>query len=636
MKTREGASARDRELGMQRRIARRDFLQGTAVALGASLLPGTLRAGARVDAREHYPPALTGLRGSHPGSFDVAHALRDGRGWGNARDTGEQYDLVVVGGGISGLSAAHFYLAAKPGARILILDNHDDFGGHARRNEFRVGERFMLMNGGTLSIVSPTPYSAVADGLLRDVGIDRSRWESTIQDREFYPSLGLGDAVFLDRETFGADKLLRRRPDVPVARMLAHAPLGEAVKRDIARIEEGSEDYLPGLDSDAKKDLLSRLSYERYLRETVRADPGVCDYYRKLTHGLYGVGIDAVSALDCWGVGLPGFQGLGLAPGSTPRMGYTAAGLIDNGWTAEVHFPDGNATIARSLVRRLVPAAMPGEAGVENLVLARADYAALDKPQSPVRIRLEATAINVQHLDPKRSAQGVGITYVRGGTAERVRARHCVLACWNGVIPYLCPELPPEQRSALQHSFKTPLLYIAVALRNWRAFAELELASVHAPGSYYSDLRLNECVRIGAYATARDPDEPMLIHVTRTPCAPGLPELEQNRIGRADILATTFETYERNMRDQLGRILGAGGFDPARDITAITINRWPHGYTHEFNPLFDPLLPEAERPHVIGRRTLGSIAIANADAAAAAYTDAAIDQAHRAVAELAS
>lgn len=637
---RKSRSSRDRELGLDRNITRRDFLEGAALGLGLPLLPGALQAAvdpAHPAARQagYYPPALTGLRGSHPGSFEVAHALRDGKHFGPGTDTGERYDLVVVGAGISGLSAAHFYRAAMPRARILILDNHDDFGGHARRNEFEVNGRFMLMNGGTLSIESPTPYSAVADGLLRDIGIDRKRWEKTLEDRKFYSSMGLGEGVFLDRETFGADHLVVRREGESLRKALAGAPLSEVVKRDLERVEEGKEDYLPGLDSAAKKDRLSRMSYQRYLLDLVKVHPKVCDYYAKLPHGLWGVGIDALTALDCWGVGFPGFAGLHLAPGSTPRMGYTPAGMADNGWLPSVHFPDGNATIARALVQRMVPAAIPGAGGgIENLVTARADYARLDQRGAPVRIRLSSTVIRVAHLDAADRSRGVEITYVQGGEGRRVQGRHVVLACWNRVIPFICTELPEPQKAALRIPSKVPLLYISVALRNWESFARLGVSRVYAPGSYYSNMRLNEAVSIGRYTTSRKPDEPMVIHATRTPCAPGLPEHQQNAIGRAEILATTLETYERNMREQLARTFGSGGFDPARDIAAITVNRWPHGYAHEFNPMFDPLLPEAQRPNVIGRATFGNIAIANADAAAAAYTDQAIDQAHRAVSEL--
>ena len=202
------------------------------------------------------------------------------------------------------------------------------------------------------------------------------------------------------------------------------------------------------------------------------------------------------------------------------------------------------------------------------------------------------------------------------------------------MIPYLCPELPQEQKEALHYLVKTPLVYTNVALRNWTAFKALGMSSVYAPGCYFSSLSLNQVVDIGDYKSPRSPDEPMLVHMVRTPCQPGLPERDQNRAGQHDIFNTPFETFERNIRDQLARILGPGGFDPASDMTGITVNRWPHGYAPEYNPLFDPEWPEAQQPHVIGRARFGRIAIANSDSGAAAYTDSAIDQAYRAVQEL--
>jgi spermidine dehydrogenase len=625
-------------------ITRRDFLNGASVALGGSvageLFPGLAATGeaapsAPQDGAGYYPPTLTGLRGSHVGSFEAAHRLRDGDLWlqsDKITDTGERYDLVVVGGGISGLAAAYFFRARRKDARILILDNHDDFGGHAKRNEFQLGGRLALINGGTYQIDSPRPYSAVADGLLRELGIDPVGLANKCAHRDFYPSLGLGRGVFFDKETFGADKLVVAGGGASWMQSLAQSPLSPQAQRDIARIEEAKIDYLPGLSSEEKKSQLAKISYRDFLLSVAKVDPGVVAFYQARTHGEWGVGIDAVSALDVWAFYFPGFQGLDLKPGSAPRMGYTAAGYADGG-SPTFHFPDGNASIARLLVRSLVPESLPGR-GPEDAVTARLDYSRLDDPASRLRIRLSSTAVRVRNVSDPAAAAEVEIAYVRGGDSYVVRAGACVLACYNMMIPFLCPELPEPQKEALRYAVKVPLIYTSVALTNWTSFKSLGISRVYSPGSYFSSCFLNSVVDIGDYRSPRSPDEPVLVQMTRTPVAPGLPERDQHRAGRLDILHTSFATFERNIRDQLARILGPGGFEPARDITAITVNRWPHGYAYEYNPLFDPDWPEGAAPHVLGRARFGRIAIANSDAGAAAYTDSAIDQAHRAVQEL--
>jgi spermidine dehydrogenase len=546
---------------------------------------------------------------------------------------------VVVGGGISGLSAAHFYRAARPGARILILDNHDDFGGHAKRNEYHLDGKLHLMNGGTLEIDSPRPYSAVADGLLKTLGVDPVALSKACDRDKLYPSLGLGRGVFFDKETFGEDRLVTGLPSrqhggtaAEWRAFVARAPLSPAARRDIVRIQTGRADPMPGLTSEAKKDALSRISYRDYLVKTLKADPGAVAFYQASTQGEWGVGIDAVSALDCWGFGMPGFQGLKLKPGATARMGYTPAGYEEGG-SYTFHFPDGNASIARLLVRNLIPQAIPGQ-DATDIVTAKADYSQLDRPDNGVRIRLSSIVVRARNLDAAAGPGGVEVAYVRGDKVFTVQAKDCVLASWNMMIPYLCPELPAAQKRALHSLVKTPLVYTTVALRNWTAFHKLGIAGATAPGGYHSYFLLNPAVDIGGVTAERSPHKPILLHMVRTPCQPGLAEHDQNRAGRAELLATPFETFERNIREQLGRTLAGGGFDPARDITGITVNRWPHGYAPEYNPLWDPELPEDQQPNVIGRARFGRITIANSDSGRAAYTDSAINQAHRAVDEL--
>ncbi|HWA92643.1 MAG TPA: NAD(P)-binding protein [Rhizomicrobium sp.] len=635
------SKTRDKDLGMDRAIARRDFLQGAAVGLTALGTTTAVAADAEPqNAPGYYPPAKMGIRGSHPGAFEAAHEVRDGAFWDKAHsleDTHEAYDLVVVGGGISGLAAAHFYRAGKPKARILILENHDDFGGHAKRNEFHVNGRMELINGGTLEIDSPTPYSKVAGGLIKSLGIDPALLSKECDHPETYEKHGLSLGVFFDKESFGKDQLVvstakgRRFEAAQMKAFLPHTPFSEKVRKDILRIETGMEDYYPGLTSAQKKDRLSLITYKDYLLDVVKADPGVIWFYQHHTDEEWACGIDAVSAIDCWGYGMPGFQGLKLAPGATNRMGYTPAGYCTTGGSDTFHFPDGNASIARLLVRDLIPEAMPGH-DARDVVTAKCDYAKLDRAGNPVRLRLNSLVVRARNVK-----DGVEIAYTRasgGAKVKRVRAKHCVLASWNMMIPYLCPEMPAEQKEALHDIVKAPLIYCNVALRNWQAFVKLKVERVYSPGSYWVDFGLNAPVDIGAYKSPRSPDEPILIRMVRTPAKPGLSEYDQNRAGRAELLATSFETFERHIRDQLGRSLSGGGFDPARDIEGIAVNRWPHGYAPEYSYLFDRDRPLDRQANLVGRKTFGNIAIANSDAGFAAYTDCAIDQAHRAVSEL--
>src|SRR5580704_15252763 len=255
MKRTDGRNSLKRSTDGKRAITRRDFLNGVPIAIGGTAVSGVLPdalAAALADGRapqdlpSYYPPALTGLRGNHPGSFEAAHKVRDGDFGPLPRPNShtETNDLVVVGGGISGLAAAHFYRERHKDARILILDNHDDFGGHAKRNEFRLGGPLALMNGGTYEIDSPRPYSAVADGVLKTLGIDPIALTKKCADRDFYHSLGLRRGIFLDKETFGADKLIIVSDGSAWAEFLAQSPLSPAAQRDIARIEQEKIDYL--------------------------------------------------------------------------------------------------------------------------------------------------------------------------------------------------------------------------------------------------------------------------------------------------------------------------------------------------------------------------------------------------------
>lgn len=622
---------------MNRAISRRDFINGVVAVSAATALPAGSFAADDERTAADYPPLRTGPRGSHPGSFEVAHELMwQGRtDWGDVFDTREQYDLIVVGAGISGLAAAHFFRRENRDARILILDNHDDFGGHAKRNEFELDGRTIIGYGGSQTLENPGSYSRVVKKLFRDIGIDVRRFEQAY-DQEFFHRFGLRGTTFFDERTFGEDKLvdyclLDPTTFLPVAdsklsarEAVAKMPLAAAAREDLLRLLEANGDRLHGIPADEQWDYLEGISYREFLEKHIGIQsPAVFDLYQGLTLDT-GASIERSSAAEVIGyLGLPGLQATALADEEDESDPYIH------------HFPDGNASIARLLVRQMIPEVAAGST-MDDVVLADFDYAKLDRPNAPVRLRLNSTVVNVTHLGAASEASEVEATYVTRGEARRVRGRHCVMAGYNAMVPKICPDLPDVQKQALALAIKSPIIYTSVLLRNWRAVEKLGLGYMAAPGSYYGMAMLDFPVSMGGYTFSRNPDEPIVMHMERF-CKGSDHEAsprQQILNGRRELYATPFETIERETRRQLAGALAGGGFDPAADIAAITVNRWAHGYAFPgVNPL-DPVYVEGEKPILVGRLRFGRIAIANSDAGGQAYIGAAIEQAHRAVSEL--
>jgi len=547
--------------------------------------------------------------------------------------TDATYDLVVVGGGISGLAAAYFYLQqAGTDKKVLVIDNHDDFGGHAKRNEFEVDGQELIGHGGSQSLESPGQYSKQAAQLLRDVGIDVDRFYDYF-DRDYFQRQGLGPAIYFSREEYGKDQTL---PNVMgdftggfdssgLKKVIETYPISDESKASLAALLQSEEDYLAGRSNSEKIELLNSISYTDFLRDHIGVTEEVITIVRDRVNSYWGFGLDALSALEGWRMDQPGTFGLDL------KLDQESL------WSSEepyiFHFPDGNAGVARALVRALIPGALPGTT-MPELALGKVDYSKLDRASNGVRVRLNSTAVDVRHTADQSD---VDVTYIRNGKPERVRGKHVVMACYNSIIPHIVPEVSADQREAIEYAQKTPLVYISVAIRNWRAMAKLGCNNIYIPKpSLMYSVGLDFPVSVGDYSYTPSPDHPAVLHGMFLPTTPdqGLTQKEQNHLGQKRIFGMSFNDYESQVVRQLDGALGRAGFDVERDIAGLTVNRWPHGYAYEYNELFDP--PEYSPdngPHIAGRAQIGRISIANSDSSAYAYVDGAIDAAYRAINE---
>jgi spermidine dehydrogenase len=282
------------------------------------------------------------------------------------------------------------------------------------------------------------------------------------------------------------------------------------------------------------------------------------------------------------------------------------------------------------IVRAMLPEAVPGST-MEDVVTSRVNYSMLDRSDAPVRIRLNSTVVNAVHT---ANAAAVDVTYVHAGNAHTARAGKVIMACYNSAIPYLCPELPQEQVDGLKYNVKIPLTYTKVLVPNWRAFAELGTDFVYYTNDFFKQVELDYPVSLGKYEFGSSPDDPMVLHMCHVHYSQDIQGPAQWREGRRQLLGTPFSAFEGHVRDQLDQALGGAGFDAERDIHAITVNRWAHGYSYSPNLTWEPDWPNEEsKPWVIGRQPYGRITIANSDAGAAANTNAAITHGYRAVQE---
>ena len=653
---------RDRALGMDAEISRRDFLDGVAITVGGTMVAasaGATAAHAQTASSQlplpasppsDYPPRITGLRGQTDAAMNAGHAVRDGAAFSAPVDTGEFYDLVVVGAGMAGLGAAYFYRKQIPHSKVLVIDACEDFGGHAVRNEFMVDGKRLIAGGGTAALWRPNTFTPEAQELMRDIGIDRAHHDREVAKNPNAPrELGLRRAMFFDSEAFGEDKLVMNPPPelglrgtgeagttaAQFAEFFAQTPYSAGTREGLVKLFTEHRDWMPGVPTEEKVEQLKKMSYIDFVDKVVKIHPEAVAYV--LSVGATGgtnqtAGPDTYSAWYAWRKGQPGFNGMSLPPASQ------LSNLVrDPG--RNIAWPDNATTAARLLVRWLIPDALPGRTA-DDSVLQHIDYAALDLPRNDVRIRLSSMGMRARHLGDPVSAKEVEVMYLRDGKPYTVRTRGVVMACPNNIVPHMVPDLPESQKAALLMAVRKPLVSTNVAIRNWRAFHNLGISSINCPGMFFSSIGLAVPAAIGGYENASTPDEPIVVRMSLTArilekAGSGLPPREQWKASRAELQGITFETFERNIREQLDRVLGSGGFDAQRDVAGIIINRWSHAYAPGSNELYDPdWAHRLDAPWIVGRQQFGRITISNSDAAWVSLTNAAWQQSHRAVNEL--
>ena len=622
----------DKRLGMQRAITRRDFVQGAAVAAGAALQAGALgssglanasaavSAGAQRMTIADYPPVKTGMRGSHPGAYEIAHALaRDGAKFPEPKSTEEHYDLIVVGAGISGLAAAHYY-QKRFGAdsKILLLENHDDFGGHAKRNEFHQSGEMVLSMGGTHNL-EWWSFSKTVNAFMQEHGVDCKGMRKQMEFA-YGRDAPNSPAMWFDETTYGVNRLVTNfnLSAKLTTEDIDKIPISDAGRDSLKRFYDSAPSLEDWTEAKAE-DLLSSISYPDFLRQYGGLTEDAVQLFDKEEHGSWGLEMRAISAAEAMWEGYPGAHLFG-EDWSEDSFGYPVA-----------MWPDGNASLVRLMVAKLVPQSAPN-ATAENVAMTQFDYSALDRENANVRLRLNSTVVGVDNID-----QGVSVTYASSeGELKQVSARHSVLACYHSIIPHLCPAMSDTQKAALKYQVKVPMILTNVLLRNSQALDKLGVDAVSCPGRLHARLFLFKGLHTGGYKRSDTADEAvsLVFWGSVSPPEDAVDIRSQLRGSRQKLLELSFEDFEREVRTVLDGLLGPAGFDVAEDILAITVNRWPHGYAYEYMQLWDPEWESGEAPHEIARQPFGSITIANADAGASAYTHVAIDQAYRAVADL--
>jgi spermidine dehydrogenase len=489
----------------------------------------------------------------------------------------------------------------------------------------------LLGVGGAQNLEMPDNYSLIAAGLLADMGIDIDAMGENTADDFVMANMESDNALALPgpdgHVTVGGNFVLSMHGIGDYAGIVRALPLATTEQDKLIALFGGDQSYLDDMSLSEKLDYTRSVSYSRFLVDRVGLDREtlpILDAVLRVENGFGGWNHSVQEAIT---YGAPGLRGMGWLG----RMVHSLAVGATSSYQAR-YFADGNASVARMLVHKLIPAVAPDSSGFEDIATSRFIYEALDRDDNTTRLRLNSTVVGVREIADNK----VEVDYVQDGNAQRLTGKHCILACYNGLIPHLCPELPEKQKEALRYGVKVPLVYANVLLDNGRAFSKLGATLVTCPKDPFTMLSCAPPTTTGGYEPPRGPDDPMvvLMMASPTPDPTGNDSVRDLlRLGRPRIYATPFDTYEQQVRDQLQSLLGKPGFDHETDIRAITVNRWSHGYAYWYMGLDEPEWAAGQAPHQVGRKQFGRISIANSDSEARPYMGAAIEAGWRAVKE---
>ena len=610
-------SAEERELGLDTDITRRDFLNASLFGAGALLLAANSPA-ASLRAAIPTGGAFTGFagvgdyarsNGNTAEVIDTAHAFRDGRFRDAARravDTGETFDLVVVGGGLSGLAAAYRFRQLRGGSgRCLILDNHPLPGGEAKRNEFDVdGTRIIGPQGSNGFFLDPPKdwLGQTWHDLGLPVGSEYgfSPWTSARPrletPREHYYWMLWSDEFHAHGYFYPQSGGLGLTRD-PFRGGLKDLPWSAALKDDFLRWRTETKRYResPGVGR-----WLDTMTYENYVTKVMGLDPAVARYVDPICASAIGLGSDVTSAYAAAQIGLPGLH-TWPGPGGSRR-------LADNMNAAS--FPGGNDGIARHFLKALVPKAVRGGRNFNDVMNGRMNFAALDTAGSATRIRVSSTVVHVANGAARGPAE---VVYARGGRIERVRARAVVMANGGWAAQHAVADLPGEYRDAYREFVRAPMLVVNIAVRNWRFMHDLGITAASYRDEFGMSVNVREPIMAGNYRPPFDPDKPSVLTMYVPFSAPAKGGVrEQASAGRTELLGTSYREYERRIRRQLVRLFERGGFDARRDIAGIVLNRWGHAYVCPTPGFYFGRNGKPASRDVI-RKPLGAIAFANAE-----------------------